>query len=408
MPVVVLVGTLDTKAEEYEYLRDCLVTAGCEVLLVDAGVLGASAAAADVTREAVARAAGRDLDELRAANDRGAAMQAMASGAAIVARALHETGRLHGILAAGGSGGSSVATAAMRGLPIGVPKLMVSTIASSDVRSYVGESDIAMLFPVLDIAGLNTITRRILGNAASAMAGMAALCESQGPIRQTRPVVAISMFGVTTPAVSVARAWLEQAGYEVLVFHANGAGGRAMERLIGDGVVRGCLDLTTTELADELVGGRMSAGPDRLEAAGRLGIPQVVSLGALDMVNFGAIGDVPERFRERRLYRHNPNVTLMRTNAAETAILGRTVAGKLNLATGPTCLFVPLAGISAIARAGEVFFDPDADRALVDALLPSLDPRVKVVEVDTDINDPALALAMARQLHEYISTATAG
>ena len=399
---VLLPGTLDTKGEEYAFLQDRLMELGCAVVLVDVGVCGHAAAVADVTRDEIARRAGTTISALLMDNDRGRAMAAMAEGAMMLARELHASGRLHGVLAAGGSGGSSIATAVMRELPIGLPKLMVSTIAAGNVAPYVGVSDIAMHFPVLDIAGLNTITRQVLDNAATAMAAMAQRFVRSGPVQPSRPVVAISMFGVTTPAADAARSWLEAAGYEVLVFHANGAGGRAMEKLVRDGLVQGCLDLTTTELADELAGGRMSAGPDRLEAAGQVGIPQVVSLGALDMVNWGPPDDVPERYRARRLYRHNPMVTLMRTNATETASLGRTIARKLNAATGPVTLFIPLGGVSAIACPGEVFHDPDADRALVQAIKDELDPRVEQVWSDAPINDPDLAVAMARRLHQHM------
>ncbi len=400
--IVLLPGTLDTKGEEYGFVRDRLRELGCTVVLADVGVAGSATVAADVTRDEVARRAGVTIEALLAGNDRGRAMAAMADGATALALELHASGGLHGVLAAGGSGGSSVATAAMRALPIGLPKLMVSTIAAGNVAPYVGSSDIAMQFPVLDIAGLNTITRRVLDNAATAMAAMAERYRQSGPVRPSASVVAITMFGVTTMAADAARRWLEAAGHEVLVFHANGAGGRAMEQLVRQGIVRGCLDLTTTELADELVGGRMSAGPDRLEAAGRESVPQVVSLGALDMVNWGPPDDVPERFRARRLHRHNPMVTLMRTDATETAALGRTIARKLNAATGPVALFIPLGGVSAIARPGEVFHDPDADRALFEALEDELDPRIERVCSDAHINDPDFAVAMARRLHDFM------
>ncbi len=399
---VLLPGTLDTKGGEYAFLRDRILELGCDVVLADVGVSGTATVAANVSREEIARRAEVTIDALVARNDRGRALAAMADGVTALALELYASARLHGVLAAGGSGGSSIATAAMRALPIGLPKLMVSTIAAGDVAPYVGVFDIAMQFPVLDIAGLNTITRRVLDNAATAMAAMAQRFERLGPVLPSASVVAITMFGVTTPAADAARRWLEAAGHEVLVFHANGAGGRAMEKLVQDGIVRGCLDLTTTELADELVGGRLSAGPDRLEAAGRLGIPQVVSLGALDMVNWGPPDDVPERFRGRRLYRHNAMVTLMRTNAFETAALGRTIARKLNAATGPVALFVPLGGVSTIACPGEVFHDPEADRALVEAIDNELDPRIEQVRSDAHINDPGFAVAMARRLHDYM------
>jgi uncharacterized protein (UPF0261 family) len=399
MATVVLVGTLDTKGVEYDYLRERLRGHGVDVVLVDGGVLGEPRAEADVTREEVARAVGADLRELAGAGDRGTAVETMARGVAEVARRLHQEGRLDGVLALGGSGGTALATEAMRALPVGVPKLMVSTMASGDTRPYVGASDVAMMYSVVDISGINAVSARILSNAAAAMAGMAS---AEAPAAgDERPLVGATMFGVTTPCVEAARARLEELGYEVLVFHATGTGGRSMEALMRSGFITASLDITTTELADDLVGGVLSAGPDRLEAAGELGIPQVVSVGALDMVNFGPMDTVPAEFRDRLLYKHNPTVTLMRTTAEECAELGRRIARKLNAATGPTTLFVPLRGVSLIDTEGQVFFDPDADRALFEALRESLGPNVEVRELDTDVNDPAFAQAMADALHEH-------
>lgn len=402
METVVLIGTLDTKGNEYEFVRDHIRSAGCEVIVIDVGVLGSPRISPHLTREDVARAAGTDIGVLIERNDRGFAMERMAAGAAELVRKLYQEGRLHGVLALGGSGGSSIATHAMRALPVGVPKLMVSTIASGDIRSYVGQSDITMMYSVVDIAGINSISEKILANAAAAISGMARASAAYKPHQQARPLVSVSMFGVTSPCVLQARDWLEARGYEVLVFHANGSGGRAMEGLMKDGFIRASLDLTTTELADEWVGGMLSAGADRLETAGRLGIPQVVSLGALDMVNFGTPDTVPARFQGRTLYRHNPNVTLMRTTADECAELGKIIGRKLNMATGPVSVFIPLKGISSIAKQGEVFYDPQADRALVDNLRQVLAPHIEVVIMDTDINDPVFAQAMAEKLDAYI------
>lgn len=402
METVVLIGTLDTKGKEYQFVTDRIRSAGCEAILIDVGVLGSPQTPAHLTREDVARAAGTGLEALVKRNDRGFAMEQMAAGAAELVRRLYQEGRLQGVLALGGSGGSSIATHAMRALPVGVPKLMVSTIASGDIRSYVGQSDITMMYSVVDIAGINSISERILSNAAAAIAGMAQASSSDRPPEQEKPLIAVSMFGVTTPCVTRAREWLEASGYEVLVFHANGSGGRAMEGLMRDGFIRASLDLTTTELADELVGGMLSAGEDRLEAAGRLGLPQVVSLGALDMVNFGPADTVPARFKERTLYKHNPNVTLMRTTAEECAELGRRIGRKLNMARGPVCVFIPLKGISSIAVEGEVFYDPQADQALVDNLKRTLASHIEVVVMDTHINDPLFAQAMAQKLDEFI------
>ncbi|MFQ5518355.1 MAG: Tm-1-like ATP-binding domain-containing protein, partial [Acidimicrobiia bacterium] len=344
---------------------------------------------------------GAVLADLAAAGDRGAAVEVMARGAGEVLRRLHEEGKLDGVLGMGGSGGSSLISQAMRVLPVGIPKLLVSTMASGDTRPYVGTSDISMMYSVVDIAGINEISERILSNAAAAIAGMANAHADYHPKVGAKPLIGATMFGVTTACVTAAREWLEDHGYEVLVFHATGTGGMSMEALMASGYITGALDITTTELADELVGGVLSAGPARLEMAGSLGIPQVVSLGALDMGNFGPIDSVPEKFQARNLYKHNPTVTLMRTTAAECAELGRIIAAKLNAAGGPLTLFIPLRGVSAISTEGGVFHDPEADAALIGALREGLDESVDVVEMDTDINDPAFAVAMAQRLDAH-------
>ncbi len=399
MAVVVVLGTLDTKGAEHEFLRDRVRALGCDVVLVDAGVMG-SPSAADISADEVAAAAGADRAALVAAGDRGPAVAAMTRGAVAVVRRLHEEGRLDGIVGLGGSGGSSLISAAMRALPVGVPKLLVSTMASGDTRAYVGTSDIAMMYSVVDIAGINGISERILANAAAGIAGMAGASVSFVSGIEPRPLIGATMFGVTTPCVTMAREVLEARGYEVLVFHATGSGGQAMEALMRAGFITGALDITTTELADELVGGVLSAGPERLEAAGSLGLPQVVSLGALDMVNWGPLDTVPDRFRGRNLYEHNASVTLMRTTQAECAELGRVIALKLNAASGPLTVFVPTAGVSMIDVPGAPFHDPAADAALIRELKAGLRPDVDVVEMATDINDPAFARAMADRLDE--------
>ena len=403
MPTVVLIGTLDTKGVEYDYVRRRLREAGCDVLLVDAGVQGEPLAQPDITRQAVARAAGADVAALVAAGDRGTAMETMARGAAAVALDLFGQGRLHAVLALGGSGGASLGTHAMRALPIGVPKLMVSTMASGDTRPYVGAVDVTMMYSVVDIAGINQVSERILSNAAAAVAGMARAYAAFRPAMGGRPLISTTMFGVTTPCVTLARERLEQLGYEVLVFHATGAGGRSMEALIDAGFIAGSLDITTTEWADELVGGVLGAGPTRLDAAGQKPIPQVVSLGALDMVNFGPFESVPERFQGRRLYRHNASVTLMRTTPAECAELGRIIATKLNAAKGPAALFVPLRGVSLIATEGQPFYDPEADRALVESVRAQIGPGVELHELDMALNDSRFAHAMADRLHAMLA-----
>ncbi len=407
MATVVLLGTLDTKGREYDYLRHRVVAGGCDVVMVDAGIVGAPLTATDVTREEVAAAAGADVTALAAAGDRGAAIETMATGATEIVLDLFGQGRLHGILGLGGSNGSSLVTRAMRALPVGVPKLMVSTVASGDTRPYVGEVDVTMMYSVVDIAGINRVSERILTNAGAAIAAMAKAYAAFEPVASAKPLIGATMFGVTTPCVTSARRWLEQNGYEVLVFHATGTGGRSMEALVRGRFLSGVLDVTTTELADELVGGVLSAGPDRLEIAGHMGLPQVVSLGALDMVNFGPMDTIPERFRGRNLYKHNPAVTLMRTTPEENAELGRIIARKLSAATGPVELFIPLRGISMIAGEGGVFYDPVADKALIDTLQANLGPHVKVTEIDAQINDPSFAEAMAKRLDELVRAASA-
>jgi uncharacterized protein (UPF0261 family) len=405
-PTVLLIGTLDTKGAEYAYLRERLELAGVDVLLADVGTLEpARGAEPDIAREDVARETGADVAGLAAARDRGAAIGAMAEAAAALARRLHGEGRIHGVLAAGGSGNTAIATRAMQALPVGVPKLMVSTVAAGNTVDYMGGSDVTLMASVTDVAGINTISARILANAAAAMAGMVTAPEPESPAG--RPLIGASMFGVTTPCVTQAREALEARGYEVLVFHATGTGGRAMEALAGGGYLRGLLDITTTELCDDLVGGVLSAGPDRLEAAGRLGLPQVVSVGALDMVNFGARDTVPPQFAERNLYVHNPSVTLMRTTAEECAELGRRIARKLAAATGPVALFLPLRGVSMIDAEGQPFHDPDADAALFAALREGLaGSAVELVELDCNVNDPEFSAAMADKLDSYLREAT--
>lgn len=401
MANVVAIGTLDTKGAEYELLARQVREHGAEVILVDAGVLGEPTTTPDITRAEVARAAGAAIEELVAAGDRGAAVETMSRGAGEIVRRLFGEGRLDAVVGMGGTGGTALVTHAMQQLPVGVPKLMVSTVASGDTRPYVGAVDIAMMYSVVDIAGINQISTRIIGNAAAAIAGMAQATIPEH--EETRPLIGASMFGVTTPCVTVARERLEELGYEVLVFHQTGTGGQSMEELVRARFIRGVLDVTTTELCDELVGGVLAAHPTRLEVAGSLGVPQVVSLGALDMVNFGPVDTVPEAFRERTFHVHNPTVTLMRTTPEECAELGRRIARKLSAAQGPTALFIPLRGVSMIATEGQPFYDAAADEALFSAIREHVGPNVEVHELDTDVNDPDFALAMADRLHEMLN-----
>lgn len=400
MPVY-LIATLDTKGAELAYIRDVLRACGVESRIVDPGCLGEPAIEADVSRQDVFAAAGTSLDEVRAAADRGRAVAAAAEGVARIIADRHAAGDVSGVLSIGGSAGTTIGTAAMRALPLGVPKLMVSTLASGQTRPYVRDKDILMLNSVVDISGLNRISRAILGEAARAMAGMVTLRPAETEATTDRPLIAATMFGVTTPCVERARQVLEAAEYEVLVFHATGAGGQAMESLIADGLIAGVLDITTTELADELVGGVLTAGPDRLTAAGRRGIPQVISVGATDMVNFGPPESVPEKFQERLFYQHNPTVTLMRTTVDENRKIGEEIGRKAAAATGPTMIVLPLRGVSAIDATGKPFEDQAARRALYDGIEASAG-SVPIDRRDEHINDASFAERCAKSLIEML------
>jgi uncharacterized protein (UPF0261 family) len=395
-----LLATLDTKGPEAAFVREHLRRLGARTTVVDTGCLGEPAFAADVPREDVFRAAGTTLAAVRAKGDRGQAVNLAAQGAVALVKRRHAAGELAGVLGLGGGAGTTIGTAAMRALPIGVPKLMVSTLASGEISHFVGSKDVLMMNSVVDILGLNRISRAVLTRAAQAMAGMAQGGELE-PSTEDRPLVAASMFGVTTPCVERARAVLEDAGYEVLVFHATGSGGRTLESLAADGLLAGVLDVTTTELADELVGGVLSAGPERLTAAGRAGIPQVVSVGATDMVNFHGKATVPAPFRSRRLYEHNANVTLMRTTREECAAIGADIGTKLAAARGPAAILLPRDGVSAIDREGQPFDDPEA-RAALFAAVRAHAGDVPVEELPHHVNDPQFADALARKLLELM------
>jgi len=390
---IALLGALDTKGADIGFVRQRIEQRGCQAVVIDIGTLGEPSIQAEIGRASVAEAAGTTLAELIARHDRGHAADMMALGAAAHLKRLVAEKRVDAVLGMGGGTGTAIATAAMRALPFGLPKIMVSTVAaSSNAQSYVGTSDIVMMPSVVDVAGLNRISRSVYARAADAVCGMATGADAPVPTAVgSRGLIAATMFGVTTPCVARAQKRLEEAGYEVLVFHANG-GGRAMEQLVADGFVDGVLDLTTTEWADELVGGIRSAGPHRLESAAARGTPQVVSVGALEMVNFGPFETVPARFAGRRFHRHNPMTTLMRATVEESVALGRVLAGKLNAATGPVVLLLPLRGMSALDAAGQPFDDPEARGALYATLRTSIDPRkVMLIEVDLHLNDPGFA-----------------
>ena len=398
---VVLAGALDTKGAEFSYVRKVIRRAGLDVLTVDFGVLGEPAFVPDISRAEVAQAGGGDLERWRSGEHKDEAMAGMAAALAVVVRRLFDEGRLDGIFSMGGSGGTSVATTAMRTLPVGVPKLVASTVGGGDVSGYAGTKDITFMPSVVDIAGFNRISQRIYANAAAAIAGMVA---AEPPAAEQATMIAASMFGNTTAAVDQARARMEGQGYEVLVFHATGTGGRAMEDLVRDGYFQGVLDLTTTELADEVCGGVMSAGPDRGRAAPASGVPALLVPGCVDMANFGAPQTVPARYAGRHLYNWNPNVTLLRTNAAENTRIGEMLAAAANAATGPVAVLLPLRGVSMLDSPGGQFWDPAADRACYEAIRAHLKPSVPVEEVDANINDEAFAqraadllLAMIRE-----------
>jgi uncharacterized protein (UPF0261 family) len=395
MPTIALLGTLDTKGLEHAFVAEQIRARGHRTLLIDLGTDGPPQVAPDISRDAAAALTGVDLAAIVAKHDRGEAVAAMSRVAPVVLAKLQAEGKIDGVVSLGGGGGTAIATAGMRALPLGFPKLMVSTLASGNTAQYVGVKDIVMMPSIVDVAGLNRISRQILSRAAGAICGMV---ESRPPTAEEKPIVVASMFGNTTECVQRAKAIVEATGYEVLVFHATGAGGRTMESLIESGLVAGVLDITTTEWADEFVGGFLGAGPTRLEAAARNGVPAIVVPGCLDMVNFHAPESVPARFAGRTFYQHNPQVTLMRTTPDECAQIGRIIAEKVNLSTGPVAVLLPKKAISVISAPGQPFHDPAADAALFDAIRANLRKNIPLIELDCAINDPPFAEACANAL----------
>ncbi len=395
MPTIAILGTMDTKGDEHAFVAGLIRQRGHQVIVIDVGTLEAPRLQPDVTRSEVAAAAGADLASLVAKRDRGEAVAVMSRGAPVILTKLVAEKRIDGVISLGGGGGTAIATAAMRALPVGFPKLMVSTLASGNVAPYVGVKDIVMFPSIVDVAGLNRISRQLLTRAAGAICGMVELPVT---VAADKPIIVASQFGNTTACIEQARKILEAAGYEVIVFAATGTGGRTMESLMETGLVAGVLDVTTTEWADELVGGVLSAGPTRLEAAARLGVPAVISTGCLDMVNFGVPETVPAKFAGRKFYAHNPQVTLMRTTPDECEELGRILAEKINRSMGPVTVLLPLLGGSVISAPGGPFHDPAADQALYRALKAGLRPGIPVLEMDCAINDAAFAEACAQAL----------
>ncbi|WP_086445023.1 Tm-1-like ATP-binding domain-containing protein [Candidatus Enterococcus lemimoniae] len=399
---VAIAGTFDSKSEEFLFIKEQIEKTGLNTFLIHTGIFS-PAFEPDITNQQIAQAAGTDLTEIAANRDRAQGTKAIAQGLEVLLPQLYSEGKFDGIISAGGSGGTSMVAPSMRALPIGVPKLIISTVAAGDVSGYVGSSDIFMYPSIVDVAGLNSISKKIFTNAANAISGMVINLSTEQVFE--KKVIAASMFGVTTPSVEVGRRLLEEQGYEVLVFHATGAGGKSMEKLITDGHIAGVLDLTTTEWCDELFGGNMPGGEHRLEAAAITGIPQVISLGALDMVNFGAVDTIPEKYQDRLFYQHNPMVTLMRTTAEENKKLGEKIAEKLNQVTSKSILMLPLKGLSSLDSKGHEFYAPTIDQVLFDTLTANINnPLVEIISLNYTINDPQFATAAAENLTQLMNT----
>jgi len=399
MAIIAVLGTMDTKGEEHAFVAEQIRQRGHKVLVIDTGTLEPPKLKPDITREQVAAAASVDLGSVVAKRDRGEAVDAMSRGAPALLLKLAEEKKIDGVISLGGGGGTAISTAAMRALPIGFPKVMVTTLASGNTSQYVGVKDVVLFPSIVDVAGINRISRQILSRAAGAICGMV---EAKPPSGEDKPIIVASQFGNTTECVTRARQLLEKESYEVLVFHATGVGGQTMESLVESGMVAGVLDITTTEWADELVGGVLSAGPTRLEAAARSGVPAIVTPGCLDMVNFHGPGTVPEKFKGRNFYQHNPQVTLMRTTPEECAQLGKIVAQKLNASNGPVTVLIPRKAISVIGAPGQKFHDPIADKALFDGIKSNLRKDIEVIEMDCAINDAVFAEACANTLLKNI------
>ena len=395
MKTVAIIGTFDTKAKEFSYVKDEIERLGFNTLMIHTGVYD-SLISVDITNQQVLDEVDVDITELIRKSDRAYATDMLAKGMQSLLLKLFEAQKFDGVISLGGSSGTAIATAGMKELPIGIPKVMVSTMTSGDISQYVGTSDIFMMPSIVDIAGLNKISKQIFMNAINALGGM--LSDYELDFNEDKPLIAASMFGVTTPVVTQATEILEQHGYEVVIFHATGTGGKAMEDLIRSGYFEGVLDLTTTEWADQLCGGVLSAGESRLDAAIENNIPQVVSLGALDMVNFGPKETVPEQYKNRLLYQHNPSVTLMRKTVEENIKIGHKIAEKLNKADTNTALVIPVKGISAIDKDGEIFYDEKATQALINTIKENLNSNITIHELDYHINDKTFSNEVSRIL----------
>lgn len=399
---ILMIGAFDAKGQEYDFVQKLIAAQGCKVLTMNFGVLGGTDLfPIDIDNAEVAMAGGSDIKQLQKDKDRGQAMKVMSNGVAVLAEKLYAEGRFDGVLGMGGSGGSSVITAAMRALPIGVPKVMVSTVASGDTSFYVGVKDVTMVPSIVDVAGVNLISEKIFKEAAGAICGMVKM--DYTPSGDQKPIIAATMFGNTTPCVDRCREVLISKGYEVLVFHCTGTGGRTMEGLADDGYVCAVLDITTTEWADEICGGVLSAGPTRLDAPGKAGIPHLIVPGCVDMANFGPKDTVPENYKDRLFYEWNPSVTLMRTNIEENARMGKIFAEKANVSKGKAAFLIPLKGVSMLDSEGQPFWWPEANQAMFDAIKKNLKSGIPVVEMDCNINDEAFTQKAVEMLLELMA-----
>jgi len=394
---ILILGCFDTKGDVFSYLRECIIARGESVVTINTGIFGTTQAfQVDFEAARVAVAAGHDIGDLRRERDRGKAIDIMGRGASRLVSQLYAEGKIKAVAGMGGGGGTYIALSAMQGIPFGVPKVCLTTLATKDLSRQIGDKDIMLIPSVVDVAGMNHILRPLVAQAAAAVCAMANVETVDNDVK-TRSI-AISMFGNTTPCVDKCTELLAKAGYEVLAFHATGVGGKTMESLIREGCFDAVLDVTTTELADDLCGGICSAGPERLTAAAEMGIPQVVVPGCMDMVNFAHLDTIPHIFAGRHLYSWAPDVTLMRTDERENAILGEQLARKVSLSPVPAAIVLPLRGISQIASEGGIFHDTAADEALFAAIRANVSPGVSVTEADMHINDPAFARLLVETL----------
>ncbi len=409
-PTVYAIATMDTKGAELAFVADQIRAQGVPVRTVDVGTLAPPTTMPDVAREVVAACHPRAVDAVLTQSDRGRAVESMSKALREYLTREHVAGRVLGVVGLGGSGGTALISPAMQMLPVGLPKIMVSTVAGGNVAAYVGSSDLVMFPSIVDIAGLNSVSRQILANAACALIGMVTLSATRPTdslsITNDRPAIGMTMFGVTTPCVNAVRITLEGDGFDPLVFHATGTGGRSMDKLVESKLIQGVLDITTTEVADEIVGGIFAAGPDRFDAIVSAGVPYVMSLGALDMVNFGAVSTVPEKFRDRLFHVHNPQITLMRTTADENGQFARWIAAKVNQSRGPLTILIPEKGVSSLDAPGQPFYDPQADEVLFAELERAVTPTPNrtLRRLPFHINDPEFSTALIATFRELWSS----